>query len=173
LIALGAQLHLCAGNVTRELPLEHFFLAYGKQDRKPGELVWQIDVPKLRRDESFVAYKISKRFDQDISAVMFALKASRRGQRLSEVRLAMGGMAATPKRAALTEAALGNVDLNNRSTWQAAIDCLNEDFKPITDMRASAAYRMETAQALLQKALIEMSGQGGATRVMTSEEAVA
>ena len=83
----------------RALPLEEFFIAYGKQDRKPGELVWRIDVPKLKANEAFRAYKISKRFDQDISAVMAAFKFTLDGRRIASARIAFGGMAATPKRA--------------------------------------------------------------------------
>src|SRR5439155_5252884 len=74
LIALGAALHLRHGNDMRKLAIEDFFIAYGKQDRKPGELVWCLDIPKLKRNEAFRAYKISKRFDQDISALLGAFK---------------------------------------------------------------------------------------------------
>ena len=159
LIALGATLHLRHGNKERSLPLENFFIAYGKQDRKAGELVWRIDVPKLKPHEIFRAYKISKRFDQDISAVMFALKLTRDGNRITAARLAMGGMAATPKRGLQTEAALLNIDLSDESTWGPAISAVAQDYQPISDMRASAAYRLETAQSLLQKALIEIAGE--------------
>ena len=82
------------------MALEKFFIAYGKQDRAPGELVWRIDVPKLKMGEVFRAYKISKRFDQDISAVMAAFKFTLDGRRVVSARIAFGGMAATPLRAA-------------------------------------------------------------------------
>jgi xanthine dehydrogenase small subunit len=163
LIALAAKLHLRFGNETRQMPLEDFFLGYGKQDRKPGELVWLVEVPKL----------ISKRFDQDISALLFALKVTRHGNQIAEARLAMGGMAATPKRAPITEAALRSVDLDNETTWQSALACLTEDFQPISDMRASADYRLETAKSLLHKALLEFSGSKAATRVLSAEESAA
>ena len=165
LIALGATLHLRHGNTERSLPLENFFIAYGKQDRKAGELVWRIDVPKLKSNEIFRAYKISKRFDQDISAVMFALKLTRDGNRITAARLAMGGMAATPKRGLQTEAALLSIDLSDEATWGTAINAISRDYQPISDMRASATYRLEAAQSLLHKALIEMA-DGEASRLI-------
>ena len=88
LIALGATLTLRHGEAERSLPLEDFFIAYGKQDRKPGELVWRIDVPKLKSNEAFRAYKISKRFDQDISAVCAAFAVELDGGIVKEARIA-------------------------------------------------------------------------------------
>jgi xanthine dehydrogenase small subunit len=173
LIALGTMLHLRHGEQQRHVPLEDFFIAYGKQDRKPGELVWQIDVPQLKPNEVFRAYKISKRFDQDISAVMFALKLALDGPRITSARLAMGGMAATPKRASKTEAALIGLNLNNETQWQTAINTIADDYQPISDMRASASYRLETAQSLLHKALIELSQPQGKTRLHGLRQQVA
>ena len=173
LIALGATLHLRHGDAQRTLPLEDFFLAYGKQERAPGELVWQIDVPKLKPDEAFRAYKITKRFDQDISAVMAAFKFTLDGRVISAARVAFGGMAATPKRAAATETALPGVSLDAAATWDKAIAALTSDFQPIGDMRASAAYRMDVAQGLLKKALMEVAGTSEATRVVGQRQAVA
>jgi xanthine dehydrogenase small subunit len=174
LIALGATLHLRHGSGIRKLAVEDFFVAYGKQDRKPGELVWRLDIPKLRRNEAFRSYKISKRFDQDISAVMGAFKFILDGRRVASARLAYGGMAATPKRAAHAEGAMSGASLDVPATWDAAIRALAEDYQPIGDMRASAAYRMETAQALLRKALIEIAGRSTAeTRVVGWREEAA
>ncbi|MCX7348220.1 MAG: 2Fe-2S iron-sulfur cluster-binding protein [Alphaproteobacteria bacterium] len=149
-----------------------FFIAYGKQDRKPGELVWRIDVPKLKRGEAFRAYKISKRFDQDISAVMAAFKLMLDGRTISSARIAFGGMAATPKRGAQTEAALQGASLDQPASWKAAIAALAKDFQPISDMRASATYRIEVAQGLLKKALMEVAGADN-TRVLAHRKAVA
>jgi xanthine dehydrogenase small subunit len=154
LIALGATLILRHRDTERALPLEDFFIAYGKQDVAPGELVWRIEVPKLKTNEAFRAYKISKRFDQDISAVMAAFKVTLEGRRIAGARVAFGGMAATPRRAAKAEAALVSADLDDPSTWPAAI----EDFQPIGDMRASARYRRDVASGLLRKALSEIAG---------------
>lgn len=172
LIALGATLTLRLAAAERALPLEDFFIAYGKQDRKPGELVWRIGVPKLKSNEAFRAYKISKRFDQDISAVMSAFKFTLEGRRIASARIAFGGMAATPKRGAAAETALAGASLDQPSTWEAAITALARDFQPISDMRASAAYRMEVAQGLLRKALMEVAG-ARATRVLSGRQAVA
>jgi xanthine dehydrogenase small subunit len=112
LIALGATLHLRHGGEMRSLAIEDFFIAYGKQDRKPGELVWRLDIPKLKRNETFRAYKISKRFDQDISAVLGVCKFTLEGRRVASARLAYGGMAATPKRAMRAEAAIAGASLD-------------------------------------------------------------
>ena len=167
LIALDATLHLRHGSEVRSLPLESFFIAYGKQDRKPGELVWRIDVPKLAADQVFRAYKISKRFDQDISAVMAAFRFTLDGRRVRQARIAFGGMAATPKRGTRAEAMLQGMSLDDPPSWDRAISALAEDFQPISDMRASADYRMNVAQGLLGKALIEIAGaDGGTTRIL-------
>jgi xanthine dehydrogenase small subunit len=173
LIALGATLHLRHGSQERSLPLEDFFIAYGRQDRKPGELVWRIDVPKLKANDVFRAYKISKRFDQDISAVMAAFSFTLDGRRIASARVAFGGMAATPKRGTATEAALAGVSLDQPSTWDAAIAALASDFQPISDMRATAAYRIDVAQGLLRKALMEIAGEDTATRITGERKAVA
>ena len=172
LIALGATLTLRHGETERSLPLESYFIAYGRQDRKPGELVWRIEVPKLKPNEAFRAYKISKRFDQDISAVMSAFKFTLDGRTISAARIAFGGMAATPKRAAQSEVALQGASLDQPASWEAAIAALAKDFQPISDMRASAAYRIEVAQGLLRKAMMEVAGTS-ATRVLGDRKAVA
>ncbi len=172
LIALGASLTLRHGDTERTLPLEDFFIAYGRQDRKPGELVWRIGVPKLKPGEAFRAYKISKRFDQDISAVMAAFKFALDGRRIASARIAFGGMAATPKRGKGAETVLAGALLDQPATWEKAIAAIAEDFQPISDMRASAAYRMDVAQGLLRKALMEVAGET-ATRVLGARKAVA
>lgn len=172
LIALGATLTLRKGDAERSLPLENFFIAYGKQDRTPGELVWRIDVPRLGADEAFRAYKISKRFDQDISAVMAGFKFTLDGRTIRSARVAFGGMAATPRRGAATEAAIAGASLEQPASWEAAIAALAKDYQPISDMRATAAYRIEVAQGLLRKALMELAGAAG-TRVLADRKAVA
>jgi xanthine dehydrogenase small subunit len=158
LIALGATLTLQKGATQRDLPLEQFFLAYGKQARTAGEFVRSVRLPKLKANERFRCYKISKRFDQDISAVMGAFKFTLAGSRIDGARIAFGGMAATPKRAQQAETALTGADLADETSWQPGLRALADDFTPITDQRASAAYRAHVAQALLYKALIEIGG---------------
>ena len=162
LIALGATLHLRRLDATRSMPLEDFFIDYGKQDRAAGEFVTGIDVPRLTSDQVFRCYKISKRFDQDISGVLGAFRFTLEGRHVTHARVAFGGMAATPKRAAATEAALKGLRLDDLQDWDTAREALASDFQPIDDMRASAHYRLETAQALLQKALHEASGEASA-----------
>jgi xanthine dehydrogenase small subunit len=172
LIALGATLELVRGDEGRALPLEDFFIAYGKQDRQPGEFVAAILVPKLSPEHVFRAYKVSKRFDSDISAVMGAFRLTLVDGVVTEARIAFGGMAATPKRATHAEARLVGAAPARASTWGAAIEALAQDYKPIGDMRASADYRMETAKALLAKALVETAGAPTSrTRVTGHREA--
>jgi xanthine dehydrogenase small subunit len=173
LIALDAELELRKGTNERSLPLEDFFLDYGKQDRSPGEFVVRVRVPKPGPGDAFRCYKISKRFDQDISAVMGAFRLTLDGHEVRAARVAFGGMAAIPKRATAAEQALVGIDLNEPSTWTAALTALEEDLTPIDDLRASAAYRRTTARALLEKALIEIAGTNDReTRIVGHREAL-
>jgi xanthine dehydrogenase small subunit len=171
LIALGATLTLQKGDAQRHLPLEDFFIAYGKQDRADGEFVRSVRVPQLTARERFRCYKISKRFDQDISAVMGAFKFTLAGSRIESARIAFGGMAATPRRAGQAEAALAGADLADASSWRPALAAIATDYTPITDQRAGAQYRSDVACALLRKALIEASGTSTlATRIVGIRE---
>ena len=154
LIAAGATLVLRKGSTRREMPLEAFFLAYGKQDRQPGEFVEAVVAPKIPEGRVFDLSKLSKRFDQDISAVAAGISIGVEGGRITDARIAFGGMAATPKRAAACEAALAGQPWT-RKTVEAAAAALAQDFRPITDMRASATYRLEAAQNLLLRAFLE------------------
>jgi len=172
LIALGATLALQNGERTRTLPLENFFLDYGKQDRRPGEFVRVVRIPKFGADEHFRCYKISKRFDSDISAVMGAFKLRLDGRRIAGARIAFGGMAGIPKRARATEKALIEKQITRLADWEDAIAALATDFAPIDDLRASAKYRMDVARALLRKALTEIGGTTTqATRIVGHREA--
>ncbi|WNJ88986.1 xanthine dehydrogenase small subunit [Bosea sp. 685] len=165
LIALGARLVLCRGAERREIALEDFFLDYRKQDRLPGEFVEAVLVPKLPTDALFHVSKISKRFDEDISAVCgaFFLQRDATG-RISQARLAYGGMAGIPKRAKAAEAALTGRSWDEMAVT-AAIAALASDFQPLTDMRASARYRLKVAGNLLRRFMIETTQTGTATRV--------
>ncbi len=168
LIALGATLVLQRGSAIRELPLADFFIGYGRQQREAGEFVRAVRVPRLAAGEAFRCYKISKRFDQDISAVMGAFWLQLDGSRIEDrrivsARIAFGGMAATPKRARAAESALAGARLADPATAAAACEGLAADFAPITDQRASASYRLRVAKALLRKALIEIGGAATAT----------
>ena len=159
LIALGATTDLRHGDARRTLALEDFFLDYGCQNRAPGEILTRITVPRLGQGEHFRCYKISKRFDQDISALLGAFRFRIRRGRVAEARIAYGGMAATPKRALATERAVTGVRLRDPASWSATAEVLAEDFSPIDDHRASARYRMRVARSLLLKALTEVAGR--------------
>ncbi len=164
-IALGATIEFRRSGMTRTLPLENFFVAYGLQDRGPGEYVSALAVPKLAAHQAFRAYKVSKRFDEDISAVMGAFLFELEDRRIVAARLAFGGMAATPKRASEAEAVLAGATLADPSTWRPACAAIARDFTPLTDMRASAAYRLEVAGNLVLRALHEISGAAAPTRL--------
>ena len=159
LIALGASIELRHRDARRMLALEDFFTGYGRQDRAPGEILTRIVVPRLGRGEHFRCYKISKRFDQDISALLGAFRFRIEKGRVAEARIAFGGMAATPKRARHAERAAAGLGLRAPASWPAAAEALAEDFSPIDDHRASAGYRMRVAKALLVKALTEVAGR--------------
>src|SRR5271166_2402520 len=165
LIALGGRVVLRKSAARRTLPLEDFFIAYGKQDRAPGEFVLAIEAPRLEAKQHYRAFKVSKRFDEDISAVMMAARIDVDGRRVAGARIACGGMAATPKRAANAETAVVGASLDDRVSWRAALQELSNDFTPLTDQRASAAYRMTVAANLLEKALVEIGGADAPTRI--------
>jgi xanthine dehydrogenase small subunit len=161
LIALGATVHLRKADTRRALPLEDFFIDYGKQDRAPGEFVEAISIP--RQPDRLKCYKISKRFDQDISAVCGCFSITVERGTVSGARIAYGGMAATPKRARAVEAALIGQPWT-RSTVEGAMALFQQDYAPISDMRASAEYRLHSARNLLLRYFLE--DQGTPTRVL-------
>ena len=155
LIALGATLHLRRGDVLRSLPLEDFFLDYRKQDRQPGEFVAGVSfadsAPGLR------CYKLSKRFDDDISAVCGCINLTVEGGVVRAARIAFGGMAGTPKRARLAEAALVGQPFG-LAGMAVAGQALAGEFSPLSDMRASAAYRLRAAQNMLLRYAHDLGG---------------
>jgi xanthine dehydrogenase small subunit len=165
LIAMGARLVLRRGKEQRTLALEDFFLDYGKQDRNASELVEKVIVPKPAPDLRFRAYKVSKRFDQDISSVLGAFALRLKDGKVASIRTAYGGMAATPKRARHVEAALAGKPWNE-ATLEAAMRALEQDFAPIDDWRASAAYRRMAARNLLRRLLIETTDREAETRLV-------
>lgn len=156
LIALGATLHLRRGDNRREMPVEDFFIDYGRQDRQPGEFVEAVTVPlgagALR------CYKLSKRFDQDISAVCGCFNVTVADGVVAEARIAFGGMAGTPRRAASVEAALRGRPWT-AATVEAALPAFAKDFTPLSDMRASAGYRLEAARGMLSRYFRDLSGE--------------
>jgi xanthine dehydrogenase small subunit len=153
LLALDAQLTLQRGTEQRTVPLDHFYTGYRKNILQPGEFIRALRVPKLAVGARFAVYKLTKRFDQDISAVCAAFHVHD-----GKARFAFGGMAATPARARKAE------ERYSRGL-EAACAALAEDFQPLSDQRASAWYRLAAAQNLLRKfdarigprALLEMT----------------
>lgn len=154
LIALGSRIVLKSADGERELALEDFYLGYQQKDLRPTEIVAAIRIPLPRTGKIFRTYKLAKRFDQDISAVCAAFSAQLQNGILSEVRIAFGGTAATPKRATHAEARLEQ-QVWNEATLQTAMLALAEDYAPLSDMRASAGYRLQTAQNLLRRFWLE------------------
>ena len=136
------------------MALEDFYVDYMKNQLQPGEFVHSLEVPRRRPAQQLRAYKISKRFDSDISAVCAALALELDGGHIAAVRLAFGGMAATVRRAVGAEAALQGRPWDE-AALQAAQAALALDFKPLSDMRASAAYRLQVAQNLLRRFWLE------------------
>ena len=161
LIALDATLHLRRGTETRAIDLESFFIDYGKQDRRPGEFVEAVSFK--RQPDRLRVYKLSKRFDQDISAVLGAFNISVSNGEVANARIAFGGMAGTPKRATHVENALIGRPWTLDSV-KAALPAFAQDFDPMSDMRASASYRLQVAQNLLVRAWHD--DQGTATSVL-------
>jgi len=158
-MALGATVTLNKGGVRRQVLLENYFIAYGKQDRSPGEFVESVTVPVLPADEQLACYKITKRKDEDISALCGAFRVKLAGGVVESAIIAFGGMAATPKRAAAVEAALVGKAWSV-ATIEAAIPAFATDYQPLTDMRASAEYRLLAAQNLLRRFFFETTGEG-------------
>lgn len=154
LIALGARLTLRRGAARREIPLETFFIEYGRQDLRPGEFVEFVDVPRPADPMDLRCYKISKRFDQDISSLLAAIHVREEAGMTTLARIAFGGMAGVPKRARAAERALIGKPLDEAAVAAAAA-ALEEDFSPLSDHRASAAYRMRAARNLLTKFYLE------------------
>jgi xanthine dehydrogenase small subunit len=167
LIALNAELVLRRGMRTRRLPLERFYLGYQRTALEPGEFIVSVRVPVSQeaRSQWIAAYKVSKRIDQDISAVAAALAVRVEEGRVASARIALGGMAAVAARAVATEGALVG-SAWTRATIEAAVEKLAEDFEPLTDMRASSTYRMRAAGNLLRRFYLEHGGSAGPTRTV-------
>ena len=160
LLALGASVVLRREKSTREVPLEKFFLGYQKTDRQPGEVLVALRVPVTTPGSAFRAWKVSKRRDQDISAVSAAFWMAHEGNLVTGVRLAFGGMAAVPARAAGAEEALKGRPFDGEAL-AAAQEALDRDFKPLTDGRASSEYRRAVAKNLLVRFQAEVSAVQG------------
>ncbi len=164
LIALGAKVVLRSKSGTRMVEMEDFFIAYKKQDRKAGEFVEKLVIPKRPDNVLFRVYKLSKRFDQDISAVCGAFALTIEDDEIVAARIAFGGMAGTPHRAHKAERALvGRVW--NEEAVEKAMAALDDDYQPMSDARASAEYRSTTARNLLKRFYIETTDPTTKTRL--------
>jgi xanthine dehydrogenase small subunit len=150
LIALGSSIVLRGPDGERTLALEDFYLGYQVKDLRAGEFVQGVRVPLPRANLVFRTYKLAKRFDQDISAVCAAFAFTLDDGVVADARIAFGGMAATPKRAAQAEAALRGRAWDE-TALRAAMAALAQDYAPLSDMRASGGYRMKAAQNLLRR----------------------
>lgn len=164
LIALGASLILRKGEQRRYLALEDFFLDYKVTACEPGEFIEKVRIPRIITGQQLRAYKVSKRLDDDISAVCAAFNLHLQDGILSEVRIAFGGMASIPKRATACEQALHGQPFDN-ATLEVACAALAEDFIPISDFRASREYRLLVAQNLLRRCHLELTQPHIITRV--------
>ena len=154
LIALGAELSLRRGDERRTIPLEAFFLSYGRQDRQPGEFVESVRIPRPPADMLIRIVKLSKRFDSDISGVCGAFALRIENNMVRDARIAFGGMAGIPARAPGCEAALTGRAWNEEAI-EAAARALAEDYDPIDDLRGSGAYRRNVAANLLRRLRLE------------------
>ena len=157
LIALDTRIVLASARGARSLPLEDFYTGYRQTALAADEVVVRLDVPLPAPDEFLRAYKISKRYDDDISAVCLAIRMHRQGQTVTGVRIGAGGVAATPARAHQAEAVLEGQAWNEAAA-EAAATALRTQFRPISDMRASAAYRREVLGNLMRRFWLETQG---------------
>jgi xanthine dehydrogenase small subunit len=164
LMTLGASVELRRGDQSRSLPLDEFYLGYQKKALAAGEFVTAVRVPLPGRGYAVASYKVSKRFDQDISAVCgaYALKLS--DGTVTDARIAYGGMAAVPQRAFRTEASLLGKPWSE-TTIEHASHSIVEDYTPLSDVRASSGYRLKIAGNLLKRFYHEHSGTGIPCRV--------
>ena len=164
LIAAGARLVLRHGAARREIALEDFFRAYGDQDRTAGEIVEAVRLPLPADGTRLACHKISKRHDQDISAVLACFNIAVADGTVAKARLAFGGMAGIPARAHTAESALQGQPWTE-ATILAAQQALTRDFSPMSDHRGSAGYRMTTAQNLLMRHFMERTAPEKAPRL--------
>jgi xanthine dehydrogenase small subunit len=163
LIALGAQLELRRGAEVRRLPLENFYLGYQKKDLGRSEFVAGVAIPARNSGQLLASYKVSKRIDQDISAVSAAFCVNVQAARVIDARLAFGGLAGIAGRARRAETTLIEHGWSTAGI-EACIAALDEDFEPISDMRAGASYRLRAAGGLLRRFYLQHQGEKTALR---------
>ncbi len=158
LMVAGTTLLLRSQQGEREVTLEDFYIDYQVKDLKPGEFVAKIRIPRPAANSILRSHKLSKRFDQDISAVCSAYRLELDGDKVAAFAMACGGLAATIKRASKCEAVLVGAEWNEASVARA-MEALAEDFSPISDMRASSEYRLRATQNMLRRFYLESNGE--------------
>ena len=154
LIALGAELVLRKGSERRTMPLEDFFLSYGEQDLRPSEFVESVRIPRPAPGTKIRILKLSKRFDSDISTLLGAFAIRVVDGSVAQARVAFGGMAGIPARAPACEAALTGKPWSE-ATIEAAAQAIAEDYRPLSDFRGSAEYRLAAAANLVRGLWLE------------------
>ncbi len=158
LMVAGTTLLLRSQQGEREVTLEDFYIDYQVKDLRPGEFLARVRIPRPSASAIMRSHKLSKRFDQDISAVCSAYRLELDGGKVAEFAMACGGLAATIKRASKCEAALLGAEWNEASIARA-MEALAEDFSPISDMRASSDYRLKATQNMLRRFYLESTGE--------------
>lgn len=158
LIALGANIVLMSAKGHREMRLEDFYTGYRKNRLAPDEVLAWIKVPLPTKSEVSRVYKLSKRYDDDISAVCLAVSLHLDGSRIEQLSIGVGGVAATPLRARKTEQ-LAQSTLWSRQGFEALKASLQAEFSPISDMRASGDYRRAMVGALFERFWMETQGE--------------
>lgn len=171
LLALGATVKLFNGKITREIPLNKFYLGYQRKDLQVGEFVQSVRIPLPVANRQIHTYKISKRFGQDISAVCGAFCVELNANKVTHIRIAFGGMAAIPQRAQNTEQALLGKPWDQANIEQA-MSVLAQDYQPLSDVRASSGYRLSVARNLLLKFYLQTSAPSIATDVLNWEAVI-
>ena len=155
MIALGAELELVSKHTHRWLPIDQFFLDYKQTALQSCEYIRAIRIPRLSADQTLKVFKISKRIEDDISAVLAAFVVTLDGNTIKDVRSGFGGMAGIPKAACHVERALVGKPLSEISFINAANE-LSNDFTPLSDVRATAEYRIQVAKGLMRKCALEL-----------------
>jgi len=156
-LALGATIHIASAAGQKEIPIHEFFLAYRKINLKPDEIITGISFPLPSKDTDFKFFKYSNRKDLDISAVNFAMKvewADKEKTKIKDISIAAGGVAATPLRFTKTEDFLKK----NGLQVDQAVDELHKEFTPISDLRASSAYRHVLVENYFRRFFVECGG---------------
>ena len=157
LLSLDTKIILDGPKKREIIPLNKFFISYRKTKLKKGQFIYSVKIPIYKKN-IFKAYKISKRFDDDISSVCGSFNIEINKNRIKKIRIAYGGMSEIPKRAKNAEKTLVN-SIFSEKIFSKAIKNLDRDYKPIDDMRASKSYRMEIAKNLLMKCFLEVKNK--------------